>query len=134
MINNPIIVQNRSLILCSFVCFLLGSVLTGAAVWKWQYDRHEAQTTKLRDNLNNALAQKVREVFEKERDNARITQELEESAIASRKERDSLLAANNNLLHKYNGLRFTGSSCKQETRASSGASSTTTEGKTGSAE
>lgn len=134
MINIPVITPNRGLILCSFVCFLLGSVLAGGSVWKWQHDRYEAQTSKLRSNLNTALAQKVQEVFEKERDNARIVQQLEEEAISSRKERDSLLAANNSILHKYNSLRFHGSSCKPEAGASNGAPSSAIEGQAGAAE
>ena len=134
MINIPVIAPNRGLILCSFVCFLIGSVLAGGSVWKWQHDKYEAQTGKLRNNLNTALAQKVHEVFEKERDNARIVQQLEEQAISARQERDVLLAANNDLLRKYNGLRFTGSSCKQSAGTPNSTSSSTAQGEASSAE
>ena len=105
--------SNKLLLLCSVGCLILGSALTGTVIWKYQANKYEARILKIENNLKAALSIKTEEVLKKDRDNAKITQQLEEQAIIARQERDVLLVANNDLLRKYNGLRFAGSSCKQ---------------------
>lgn len=105
--------SNKLLLWCSVGCLVLGSSLTGTVVWKYQANKYEARILKIENNLKEALSAKTEEVLKKDRDNAKITQQLEEQAISARQERDMLLVANNDLLRKYNGLRFRGSSCQQ---------------------
>ena len=126
--------SNKLLLLCSVGCLILGSALTGTVVWKYQANKYEARILKIENNLKEALSAKTEEVLKKDRDNAKITQQLEEQAISAHQERDVLLAANNDLLRKYNGLRFKGGSCKQSAGTPNSSSTGIAQGEASSSE
>ena len=118
-----IIPTTKILLISSCACFVLGSTLVGTAAWKYQSNKYEHIISEIKLSMQKALNDKTQQVLKQERVNASLTDEIERQKEKADQERASLLAANYQLMSKYNGLRFNGSSCKQATGASSQASS-----------
>ena len=77
--------SNKLLLWCSVGCLILGSTLTGTVVWKYQANKYEARILKIQKDLSDALSKRTSELLAKERDNEKITAQLEEKSLESHK-------------------------------------------------
>lgn len=115
----------KIILLSSLMSIVLTALLVGGVVWKWQGGYYKSLIAGNNYKAEVTLRKLTQEKLETERNNEQLTQKLNKQAAEANEERNKLLADNLGLVTKYNGMRFTNSSCKNATGASNRASSST---------
>lgn len=105
----------------AIVTFLLGTLLSGTAVWNYQKNKYNALIAKDVSVRTTELAKVTETVIKQERINSELTQKLESNSLVAQQRIAELLAANRRTV-AANGLYLPGS-CKTFTGTPATASS-----------